>query len=335
MNKVSFKSPTRVDLAGGTLDMWPLYNFVNGATTINVAIDIWTEADVSSRADRKIVIRSADLSKTWEFENYSHLRSSEDPTLVFYRSVLKQFDTQLAKLETGFELNTSSQSPIGGGLGGSSSLVITMLKVFYKFLKIETTDVYKMVHLAHNIEAEMLKTPTGTQDYFPAVTGGLSFIDYGAQQLKQSVLSINDTPFEDHFLLVYTGKSHHSGLNNFEVLKSAVQADANVMQALQKIKDISKELKAVIINREWDKMPELFQQEYAARIQLTPAFSSPEIEKLSSICMGAGALAVKICGAGGGGCVLVWVAPEKRENVVSACRKENFQCLNAKPVNIL
>jgi D-glycero-alpha-D-manno-heptose-7-phosphate kinase len=335
LNKVSFKSPTRVDLAGGTLDMWPLYNFVNGATTINVAIDIWTEADMTSRSDRKVIIRSSDLQKSWQFESYNDLRLSNDPSLVFYKTVFKQFDAQFMKLENGFDLNTSSQSPIGGGLGGSSSLVISLLKVIYKFLKIESTDVYQLVHLAHNIEAEMLKTPTGTQDYFPAVTGGLSFIDYGAHQLKQSVFSIANTPFEDHFLLVYTGKSHHSGLNNFEVLKSAVQSDENVMMALQKIKDISKELKTVIMNRQWEKMPELFQQEYAARIQLTPAFSSPEIEKLARICMAAGALAVKICGAGGGGCVLVWVAPDKRESVVSACRKESFQCLDAKPVNII
>lgn len=335
MNKVSFKSPTRVDLAGGTLDMWPLYNFVNGATTINVAIDIWTEADIAARTDKKVVIRSADLKKSWEFENYTQLRNSDDPTFIFFRTVFKQFDSEFSALDYGFDLNTSSQSPIGGGLGGSSSLVITILKVFYKFLKLEKTGVYKLVYLAHNIEAEMLKTPTGTQDYFPAVTGGLSFIEYGAHQLQQSVLSIENTPFEDHFLLVYTGKSHKSGLNNFEVLKSAVQADENVMQALRKIKNVSEELKTVIINQEWDKMPDLFQQEYKARIQLTPAFSSPEIEKLATICLGAGALAVKICGAGGGGCVLVWVAPEKRESVVSACRKENFQCLDAKPVNVL
>ena len=315
--------------------MWPLYNFVNGATTINVAIDIWTEATITARTDKKVIIKSTDLNQTWEFADYSQLRNSEDLTVNFYRTVFKQFDPQFSGITHGFELMTSSQSPIGGGLGGSSSLVISLLKVLYRFLKMESADVYQLVHLAHNIEAEMLKTPTGTQDYFPAVTGGLSFIEYSARQLKQSVLSIANTPFENHFLLVYTGKSHHSGLNNFEVLKSAVQADPNVLQALQKIKLISNELKEVILNREWDKIPELFQQEFKARIQLTPAFTSLEIEKLAQICMSSGAKAVKICGAGGGGCVLVWVAPAQRSSVVEACRKENFQCLDAKPVNIL
>lgn len=335
MNTVSFKSPTRVDLAGGTLDMWPLYSFVNGATTINVAIDIWTEAQISSRSDKSIVIRSSDLQKEWSFSSFQDLANSQDTSVHFYQTLLKHFKSSIANSATGFELTTSSQSPIGGGLGGSSSLVISSLKALHKFFNIELKDVYQLVHLAHNIEAEMLRTPTGTQDYFPAVTGGLSFIEYDARDLKQSISSICETPLEDHFLLVYTGKSHHSGLNNFEVLKSAVQSDPNVLQALFKIKEISEKLKNVLINREWQKIPELFQQEFAARVQLTPAFTSPEIEKLAKICLEAGALAVKICGAGGGGCVLVWVAPELREQVIKACQHQNFQCLDAKPVDIL
>ena len=180
-----------------------------------------------------------------------------------------------------------------------------------------------------------MRTPTGTQDYYAAVTGGLSFIDYGATGVAQKVISIDQTPFQDHFLLVYTGRTHHSGLNNFEVLKSAVEGDERVLEALRKLKDISNTMTQVIVKKQWGELPSLFQQEYEARIQLTPAFSSPEIEKLSEICIAAGALAVKICGAGGGGCVLVWVPPHQREKVVQVCQNEKFQCLSAQPVNPL
>ena len=191
------------------------------------------------------------------------------------------------------------------------------------------------IKLAHNIEAEILRTPTGTQDYYPAVTGGMSFIDYAANSIVQTVRSVAGTPLEDHFLLVYTGKSHHSGLNNFEVLKSAVEGDLKVISALKKIKEISENLKSAIVQKDWNQLPGLFRQEYEARIELTPAFSSPEIEKLLKISIAAGALAVKICGAGGGGCVLIWVPPVQREKVVQVCQNEKFQCLSARPVNPL
>lgn len=329
------KSPTRVDLAGGTLDMWPLFNFVGGSTTINLAIDIWTTAEIKTRTDRVVLIKSPDLKREWQFKDIAEFFDARDADLNFYKIIFTQFKDGFFSLGHGFEITTTSQSPIGGGLGGSSSLTISILKSVHSLLEMPLPFTHDLVHLAHNLESEMLMTPTGTQDYYPAVTGGLSFIDYQTQNIQQTVSSIDDSPFLDHFLLVYTGRSHKSGLNNFEVLKSAVEGDVNVLDALKEIKIAAEELKAVIQNKNWTAIPELFRREFAARIRLTPAFTSPEIEKLAEICLAAGALAVKICGAGGGGCVMVWVSPQMRERVVSACQKENFQCLTARPVNPL
>ena len=332
------KSPTRVDLSGGTLDMWPLYNFVGEATTINLAIDIWTKAEVRKRVDSSIKLQSLDLKKEWSFDSMELFLCALDPQLTLYQKVFERFrydEAGFKVLGLGFEITTSSESPIGGGLGGSSSLLITLLKTIYFLIGKKQKTVHEIVNLAHNIESEILRAPTGTQDYYPAMTGGLSFIEYTAEGIQQKVIAVDETPFKDHFLLVYTGRTHHSGLNNFEVLKSAVEGDANVLAALKKIKSVSDLMAQVIVNKQWDELPRLFREEYDARIQLTPAFSSPEIQKLSEICLSAGALAVKICGAGGGGCVFVWVPPKQREKVVQVCQNEKFQCLNAQPVNPL
>lgn len=334
-NQIISRCPTRVDLAGGTLDMWPLHNFVQNAITINLAIDIYTKTEISLREDNKIVIESLDLKKKWQFDNFTHFYGSSDKSLALYHVIFSQFESEFLKSQFGFNLTTSSESPIGGGLGGSSSLTISILSAIYKLLKINQPETHQLVHLAHNIESELLKTPTGTQDYYPAVTGGLSILKYRSRAIEQEIRSFKSTPFEDHCLLVYTGKSHHSGLNNFEVLKSAVQGDEKVLSALNEIKLIAEEMYKAIVDKKWALIPQLFRREFLARIQLTPAFTSPEIEKLSEICLAVGAMAVKICGAGGGGCVLVWVSPTNRERVVSACQKENFQCLNAKPVEAL
>lgn len=332
MDHVKVTSPTRVDLAGGTLDLWPLYNFVGGASTINVAIDIWTSCEIAKLKTQEIRITSSDLNQTWSFKSIEELLSSDVAALSFYKSILRHFSVTIKELGYGFEMTTSSQSPIGGGLGGSSSLVISVLKALHQFLRLPLPLTNDLVHLAHNIEAEMLRTPTGKQDYYPAVTGGISVIDFNVHGIKQTVQSVAGTPLNDHFLLVYTGRSHHSGLNNFEVFKSAVKNDPVVMDALRQIRDIADRLKLAIAKQQWSELPALFRQEYDARIQLTPAFTSPEIEKLHEIGLKAGATAVKICGAGGGGCVLVWVAPENRQRVIDACHAADFKCLPAKPV---
>ncbi len=330
LTPIRIKSPTRVDLAGGTLDMWPLFNFVGGATTINLAIDIWTEVELTPASSTAITIESKDLNQQWHFADRKAFLTALDPKILFYQKIVEKFF-----FEQGFTLTTSSESPIGGGLGGSSSLVISILKAFQKWQNISSLTTHKLVELAHNIEAEILKAPTGTQDYYPPLEGGLGFINYAATGITNSVQSIVGTPFEDHFLLVYTGRSHHSGLNNFEVLKAAVEGDLKVLSALKKIKNIADLLKIAILQKDWGQLPSLFRQEFEARLELTPAFSSPEIERLAKITVAAGALAVKICGAGGGGCVLVWVPPKNRDKVVQVCQNEKFQCLSARPVNPL
>lgn len=333
---ITIKSPTRVDLAGGTLDLWPLYNFIGSARTVNLAIDIWTKVNLEARTDKSIEVHSLDLKQKWNFENYKQFIETLDPKLHLYQSVISKFYMKAPQIvEHGFAISTQSESPIGGGLGGSSSLIISMMKAFSQLTKIKFTSSHEMAHWAHNLEAEILNTPTGTQDYYPAITGGLNHLDYDTFGIKQDTQDPKGSPLHDNFLLVYTGRSHHSGLNNFEVMKSAVAKDPKVMAALRKIKLIADDLWKAIQDKNWDKLPELFREEYDARIQLTPAFTSPEIERLNQIGLSNGALAVKICGAGGGGCVLVWVTPEHRQKVISACENEKFQCLNARPVSPL
>lgn len=331
---IKVKSPTRVDLAGGTLDLWPLFNFLKGATTINVAIDIYTDVELEFTDSKTIKIESADLNKIWSIDGWDQFFSSFDSSLQLYQTVIQFFWNQdKSKFKSGIYLKTKSESPIGGGLGGSSSLIISMLKAFSKLVDYQFKDIHQMVHVAHNLESQVLFTPTGTQDYYPAASGGLNVLNYSSTGITQKILPITNSEIFENFLLVYTGRSHHSGLNNFEVLKLSVERDHNVLEALAKINSIAEALQDAIVNNDLKNFPILMQQEYDARIKLTPSFTSPEIERLAKIAKSNGADAIKICGAGGGGCVLIWVHPTHRQKVIKACENENFQCLKSRPVN--
>lgn len=330
MQKIVVKSPTRVDLAGGTLDLWPLYLFINGASTVNVAIDIYTVAEITPHEDQTIVLESADLKLRKAYTNLMEALSDPDPQMILLQTQLRYWMPK-----QGFTLKTSSQSPVGGGLGGSSSLTISLMKAFAQFCGRPFKSIHEMVHVAHNIEAEILNTPTGTQDYYPAASGGLNVLHYSYDGIEQQVLPVSQTPLAEKFMLVYTGKAHHSGLNNFEVMKDSVVKDANTLQALRDLKGIAIETEHAIRSGHWKELGGLFKREFEARVRLAPEFSSPEIYKLAEVSLQNGAEAVKICGAGGGGCVLVWCPPEKRERVAQACQKAGFQVMDAKPVDPL
>jgi D-glycero-alpha-D-manno-heptose-7-phosphate kinase len=188
----------------------------------------------------------------------------------------------------------------------------------------------EMVRIASHIEAQILLKPTGTQDYFPPIHGGMNFIHYGVPGPKASVRKIDQDLFRDRFLLVYTGRSHHSGINNWHVIKQWLDGDQKTREALSRLAEISKQMeKALLENRVGD-LPRIFEDEYEARTRLSEGFSSPEIRRLSEIAKSEGAVA-KICGAGGGGCVLIWCPERQIEKVKAALAKSDFQVLPTKP----
>lgn len=327
-------SPTRVDLSGGTLDCWPLNLFVPQAVTVNLAIDIHTGVELEPRSDEKIILEISDLKETKLYQNLDELLRSEDGSVVLVREVVRYVAPMLRASQSGFRLKTFSDSPIGGGLGGSSSLCISLLSAFFQWLNI-TQSVEKTVELAHNIEGRVLHTPTGTQDYVPALLGGLNQLTY-----KDSGLEIVNLPFQldrlSGFLgLVYTGRPHHSGINNWQVIKKAVEKDRPTLQALNEIAEISLRVAEVCRSQNWGDLPYLLNKECEARIALSPVFTSPEIEELRHAAAELGADASKICGAGGGGCVLVWADPTVHVRLAEECRRRKFRHLEISAVPAL
>ena len=111
-------APTRIDLAGGTLDIWPLYLFHDGAQTLNAAISLRASCDVRSRADRRVVIISEDSNERIEVDHWSQLKDSHDLRLL--GRLLHFFQAE------GLEMRTRCQSPVGAGIAGSSALNIAV-----------------------------------------------------------------------------------------------------------------------------------------------------------------------------------------------------------------
>ncbi len=324
--KIKIKSPTRVDLAGGTLDLWPIYSFLGGARTINVAIDIFTYAEITELEGREIRIDAPAIKLSKRYSSIDEALEKRDEDISFIYPHL-----ELWHPKKGFHLYFHSESPIGGGLGGSSSLTISCIKAFSTFCErlLKPED---LILLASNIEANLLKKPTGTQDYYPPLHGGLLSLHYGYSGCQVEALSVDVfSTIEKYFLLVYTGSPHHSGFNNWQVLKAFIDGDKKTIDNIYALKHTSENLYSLLQEKAWQDLPKIFKEEYKYRTLLSDSFTSPEIERLEAVALKNGADAVKICGAGGGGCVFVWVSPDKREQVRTKLESENFKVLNAKP----
>ena len=319
---VLVKSPVRIDFAGGTLDCWPLNVLLSPVTTINGAVSLYTSCRIQRREDEKIIVESGSTGESDEFSCLEELLNCHRPSFRFFREIIAH-----QKPEYGFHLITESQSPVGGGLGGSSSLCVSVFKAFFALDGSFCKD-RELVRLCSAVEARILNKPTGTQDYFPPLTGGVNIIDYHLGEPEVQHLPASALDVHRNISLFFTGRSHHSGINNWEVIKKFVDGDKKTVKALETIKTIAEQTRGVFLKNQWELLPELFKKEFEARKDLSENFLSPEIERLAEVALDKGAEAIHICGAGGGGCVFTWSEPEKKNQIIKACVQAGFKHLD-------
>ncbi len=294
-------APTRIDLAGGTLDIWPLYLFHDGAQTLNAAISLRASCDLRSRADRRLVIVSEDSQQRVEVDHWSQLRDNHDLRLL--GRLLHYFQAE------GLELTTRSDSPVGAGIAGSSALNIAVcgaLNVWSGGHR--TAD--EIFQIAMNVEAQAIDVPTGAQDYRPAYYGGISAVELGVNGVRRVAIDVRPEELQQRLALAYTNASRNSGINNWDVMKRHIDGDTGVQLAFARIRDIAAAMRAALERRDWSEVGRQIGAEWENRKQLAPGVTTPGIDAMLSAARLAGALGGKVCGAGGGGCLFCFAEPD-------------------------
>ncbi|MBT5986675.1 MAG: hypothetical protein HOG74_08785 [Nitrospina sp.] len=174
-----------------------------------------------------------------------------------------------------------------------------------------------MIEIARNIETQVIRVPAGSQDYFPAMYGGGRSVNPGFLGIDTETLSIKPKELTRHMILCYTGKPRNSGINNWEVTKKALDGDKKVGRHLSTIRDCAVEMHQLLIKGRISGIASVFNKEWKARKQLAPTITTPQMDKLIRSALNKGALAAKVCGAGGGGCVAFIVPPGKKQLIIS------------------
>ena len=302
-------APTRIDLAGGTLDIWPLYLQFGNPPTLNAAINLYATVELTPRNDKKIFVESKDLLLQVKFKSLASLPEVHPLGLIL--KTLKYYQPKI-----GLNIVTSSEAPPGSGIGGSSALNIALNGALNAFTK-KGLSKKKMLEAAMNIETQIISAPTGWQDYFPPLYGGVRSVRPGYDGVASVALPISLQKLSESMILCYTGNPRRSGINNWEVMKKVLDKDYAVTEKLKKIAQIAREMDKALTLGHMKKVTALFAREWEARKALAPTISTPQINKLIAGGMKKGAQAAKVCGAGGGGCIAFMVPLKQRQSVVS------------------
>jgi D-glycero-alpha-D-manno-heptose-7-phosphate kinase len=299
--RIETSAPTRIDLAGGTIDIWPLYLFHPGAQTINAAISVRARARLESRGDRRIVLRSEDTGVTVEADDPAALR--HEPRLKLLSLLAAFFGAR------GLTLTTTSESPTGAGLAGSSALNVAVCAALAEW-KREHYEPEALLQVAMNVEAQTIGVPTGLQDYRPALYGGLAALELEVDGIHRVPLEVDLRELNRRIVLCYTGEPHFSGTNNWEITKKHIDGDPYVFDCFERIRDTAAAMREALVRGDWEATGRAIAEEWENRKRLAPGVTTPLIDELIARAGAAGATAAKVCGAGGGGCLFCYGPPE-------------------------
>ena len=293
--------------------------FHDGAQTVNAAITLRAACTVSDSDDGAWHVRSEDMGTELTLADLSESAPTGHRLTV---RLLQFFRPDPVRVVT------RSESPIGAGLAGSSALNIALCGALARYTGARH-DAEALMSFAMNLEAQVIGVPTGAQDYRPAMYGGVSAIEMGPGGITRTALPVDPDRFAERIVLAYTGQSRDSGINNWDVTKRHLDGDPQVIALFDQIAAVAVEMRRAVEGEDWEAVGQQLRREWNLRKRLAPGVTTAAIDEVVDHGMRAGAQAAKVCGAGGGGCVLFLTDPAHAPAVRRALKDANVAVLDA------
>ncbi len=329
MSKIRSRAPTRVDFAGGTTDLAAFRNREGGAV-VSAAISRYAYCSLQAGQGGSIRIRADDLQ---QFVQAANIRELEyDGNLDLLKGAVKALD-----LPESLDLYVHCDAPPGSGTGSSASVGVALIGLLNHLRVMGGTggrpvlSRFDIAELACRIEQD-LGIIGGKQDQYAAALGGFNYLQFYADD-RVAVEPLLLSPgvlceLSKRLVLYYTGQSRLSGETNRRMIEAYESGDEQVVSALRRIKQTAQDLYRALLAEDLEVFADLLNREWEARRALAPGVVTEQMEEIREAALGAGALATKVCGAGGGGCLLVYCDDDREGPVRRALAEREGSVLD-------
>ena len=297
------KTPFRVSFFGGGTD-YPVWFEKHGGAVLSTTIDKYCYITIRHLPPffehKHRIIYSI-------IESVKSIHEIQHPVV---RAVLDKF-----KIDTGVEIHHDADLPARTGLGSSSSFTVGILNSLYALCG-KAASPQKLAEEAIHIERDVLKETVGSQDQIAVAYGGLNKIAFN----NDHTYKIDPIPLkkervhllESHLMLVFSGITRIASKVASEKVSNIPTKEKELIR-LQEMVD--KAIDIINCDREITEFGELLNESWEIKRSLSKQVSNDHIDSIYANALKSGALGGKILGAGGGGFILLFVPPEKRENV--------------------
>jgi D-glycero-alpha-D-manno-heptose-7-phosphate kinase len=309
-------APLRVSLVGGGTD-FPHWFVDHGGAVLSATIDHFVRVRLAPRADRQVTVRSLDLDRLVEY----HL--DQDPV---YDGVMDLAKAAIARIgvPTGIDVEISSEAPPGSGLGGSSALVTAMVAALALLdgLRLGTEE---LARLCYAIEREDLQISGGWQDQYAASVGGLNLIEFSGDGTTVTPVRITQDirrSLEAHLWLCYTGYVRRNvGLIDRQIALHREGREETHL-GMKQLQEMAYQMRDALEAGDVSSIGPMFHEAFEAKKRMNPhVVEHTPIDAMLDAARAAGASGGKICGAGGGGYLLIASPPSARPQVRAALER--------------
>lgn len=319
---VTARAWCRVDLAGGTLDIWPLGLLHAQARTVNVAVDLAATARFRRRGEGCRVVQGASVVEAPTADALARTPEAALVGVIASALDLPPFEVELA-----------SDSPRGGGLGASSAMAVALIAAAEEELGRPRSTPQRTAALARDLEARLMGLPTGNQDHYPALLGGALEIRPlpGGEVVRR--LAVDLDALGESLLVVYSGTSHFSAGNNWQVVRRRLEGEPGITELFDGVAAVAAELVTALEAGDLPRVGELMSREWSYRRRFAEGISTPVLEDLFARALAQGAWGGKACGAGGGGCLAFLCPPDRKPAVAAELERAGGRVLPTRPAD--
>jgi len=321
------RGPLRLGFAGGGTDVSP-YSDLYGGYVLNATVDMYAYCTIEPSKEKKITLFAADLDERFECPLTAQIPIDGTLTLHkgVYNHIVKNYNNGNP---LSLKMTTYADSPIGSGLGTSSTMVVTMLKAFQEWLKLSFGE-YDLAHIAFEIERVELGLAGGKQDQYCAAFGGVNFMEFFKDNVLINPLNVKHwimSELESSILLYYMGTSRQSSVIIEEQIRSARDNKVGYIEAMHEVKASTLKMKEAILKGDFALFSQCLRDGWESKKKMASTITNPDIDEVYNCVMNNGAKAAKVTGAGGGGFMMIYCDPVARPFIAKS--------LNAKEGTIM
>lgn len=297
-------APLRISFVGGGTD-FPHYFDKHGGAVLSATIDHHVRVFARPRDDRQVRVRSLDLGHLVEY----HLDQGPE-----YDGVMDLAKAAIERIgiEGGVDMDIDSDAPAGSGLGGSSAIVTAVVAALAALGGREMTA-DELARLAYSIERDDAGVSGGWQDQYAAAFGGMNLLEFSSSGVRVTPVDVDPEALarlEAGLLLCYTGAVRRNvGLIDRQILLYE-QGREETLLGMKQLHEMAYTMRDAILAGDIATLGALLRDAFESKKRMNPhvAENTP-IEAMLEAAGVAGAAGGKICGAGGGGYLLIACEP--------------------------